>query len=1486
MAIYLDDIKDMRLTRTPFYLPINEENKKKNSSIFLMTPNLDSSIQLMQHPLTINRNLFESYYIEKDIAFILNELSQLVRNDVSPINESLECVLEGVQGISDIIEEDYTKIQRDSFILNEDFVDIKMPTDEQFKIFFGDSIEEIVTEAGIKGQNYSTNLRKLLYSERIKNQKECTIIFDKIKNALPFIKYTFLRYTMYKQKNLFVDWSYYTQTFFKNNIYKLDRGIDLFFVFINKFLEDRRLAEEGYNLKTVFIPINAWSTPDTILWDYTKSINPISMIYRLFRQKRGDEIRAAWKDYTFVFMSDKAYFKINFNDFDEMKSLPMFTSLISKLNANDIADAEYDAKDSSKVITHNIVDNIEKSGITINNLTGGTDKLSREEIINKISVKDQPTDTIAKDSDDNKADVDKAALVSKIKDIADKSSDEQNAMDNLNADSDSAWVKQIIVDLQSEDGPNVNSARKSRINKLNNDFLDKKINNSRIEDFIKVNASNEPLQKDNIPIKSINEEWQNVTFTSFNKEYNLDADIYKSLVALNNKSNPIAIIDVQKEDTSTSEDYIETWTIKCEDINGKRFTLKLDIPQFKNNRFLKLRGNLKIINGQLLLLPIIKTDEDTAQIVSSSYNKIFIQRVNPSNGAKTTRNNSILIKFLKKYDGKDMIVTEGDNSFTCQKYELPIEYRDLAGLYSKIEFKDGAYISFDMDELMSKKLEAATEEGEGNYVTSHNQNSGIRYYVNPKGQVATTPDIAPSIMSIIAAHLGENCFKGIKPDKRLSYSEASILNTDIPVIVVMAYSEGLQTAMQKAGITFKFEEKRPSYDSDFAYIKFEDGYISYIDTPSASLLLNGLASCNTEDYSIKEINKKEMWLDFLDNFGGRIKADGLDNFYDCMFDPITVEICESYKLPSDYVTALAYASGLLTDTKFNNHTDISGNRIRTNEIVAAYLDKALSKSYGEYRNQLKRNKKDASMTIKQSAVIDAILTDNTCADLSILNDVLTIESSNTFGFKGLSGMNSDRSYNLDKRTYDDSMLGVLATSTGFAANVGITRQASINSSIVGTRGMIVSPKAGEINTLNTLSVYEALNPYCTTHDDPIRVAMGFTQSTKHQMRVKRSHPNLITMGMDEALAYMTPDIFAHKFHGKKGKVLEITDNYIIFEDTDTKVNGYIPLKEIVMKNSDGGFFVIVKLNPNVKKGQILKNNDILAYDRTSYSNSIGSDKTDSTISYNNGTMAKIAIMPTDEGYEDSAVIDNYLSDSLTSSYCVKKERVLPKDTNIYNLVKKGDPIEEGDPLLVFQNAFEEKDTNALLRSITDDDLEAVSDLGRIQLRSKLSGWIEDIKIYRTCEIDELSPSLKKLVLNNEKEIKKEKDILKKYNVKNTEQILEPDYKLSPTGKLKGTIDGILIEFYIKCEDKMGIGDKLSYNNAIKGVVKKIMKVGDEPTTKFRPNEPIDALLTTSAVNARMVSSIITLGAITKGLIELDRLCKEKLGIPWKNLGDM
>ena len=89
---------------------------------------------------------------------------------------------------------------------------------------------------------------------------------------------------------------------------------------------------------------------------------------------------------------------------------------------------------------------------------------------------------------------------------------------------------------------------------------------------------------------------------------------------------------------------------------------------------------------------------------------------------------------------------------------------------------------------------------------------------------------------------------------------------------------------------------------------------------------------------------------------------------------------------------------LLSDTKYNKHIDVTGNRFRSNEIVAGYVYKVLSKSYADYKTKLKKTGK-ATMTVKRSAVIDEILKDSTTSDMSTINDLCYAEANNTVSYK-------------------------------------------------------------------------------------------------------------------------------------------------------------------------------------------------------------------------------------------------------------------------------------------------------------------------------------------------------------------------------------------------------------------------------------------------------------------------------------------------------
>lgn len=395
--------------------------------------------------------------------------------------------------------------------------------------------------------------------------------------------------------------------------------------------------------------------------------------------------------------------------------------------------------------------------------------------------------------------------------------------------------------------------------------------------------------------------------------------------------------------------------------------------------------------------------------------------------------------------------------------------------------------------------------------------------------------------------------------------------------------------------------------------------------------------------------------------------------------------------------------------------------------------------------------------------------------------------------------------------------------------------------------------------------------------------MTFIQTSKHGMRTKKSFPLLISNGTDEAMPYMNSDTYCYKAK-ENGIVKEVTDEYmcVVYDHpVDNKYMGeYIDLKDNVKKCSDGGFYITIKLDTDYKVDQKFKKGDILAYDKLSYSNKNGEDD---NIAYNLGVFAKIAILNTDEGFEDSTSISDWLSDAMETEIVTMKDITLSKDTNVYDIVKVGQKIQEGDTLITFQNSFDERDANLLLKSITDD--EYVSDLGRQRIKAKYTGVVQDIKIYRTCELDELSDSLRKIVVNYENSIKKVKKMYDKYKAPGKET-LEPDTKVAQSGKTKNLSNGVLIEFYMLYNDKMGVGDKLVAQSANKGVVKYIFPKGLEPFTVNRPDESIHALFAARSFNARKVTSVWSSGALNKVLIELDRKIKDMLNIPWTPLEDM
>lgn len=1327
-------------------------------------------------------------------------------------------------------------------------------------------------------------LKRYMYDDRIRTQKELFDVYKVVKSQCPVIKFTKVNVAAYKGLNLFFDVSYYNKLFIENNTKLGEQGLKVYSETLHRFLNNKSLDKE-YNVKTIFIPVLDYYKRDVNVFDYNKDLNPVSAIVRLVKKNKFEEIKKIFGNCNVIFFGQNTYFKVNFSDFKK-NQLQKFISNINNIFNKIVPVDDEMVQDTPDAIVTDIVDKIEKSQNV--ELYGALGKLSilsknaedkkEEEPKTKPQKSSEPekkksskpvkaTDKNDKPKTEKEVSKEvtekkKEELVAKIQDVAATSTSTDEALDKLDNDE---YISNLIQDISDEESTEIKASatRKARINSLSDDLKKKQVKGKSVKELIEKSedSKDEPLPVVSANINSINnDQWDNLQYINFNEEYDVDEDIMAILDFFSTRTVPVGIRDVNVEDTTTSEDLKETWTVQCEDISGTRFQLKFDIPKLKNNRFMRIAGNDKTINAQLMNLPIIKTESDTAQI-TTNYNKIFFY----SFGSAVGKSNVItgkIVKALDKYSGKAIMSTMGSNNITAMKYEIPMDYADLGKAYSTISYKDTTFY-FDQDEIREK------------YSDKIDLSKGLP--IGYDGKQIIYSDGSRFCSAIIAEVLCDDKefaqhYDEAKPSVKYAYSQASILNTKMPVIVICAYCEGLIKTLNKAAITYKVTDKRERLDvTEWDTIRFKDGFISYKIDYNSSLLMNGLKECNTEDYSIKDVNTKAMWTEMLDHFGGRIKADGLDNFYDLMFDPITKRICNMYKLPDEFCEGLIYSSNLLSDTKFNKHTDISGNRFRTNEIIAGYTYKVLSKSYADYRTKLKKQGK-ATMTVKQSAIIDAIMADSTASDASTINDLWYAEANNTVSFKGLSGLNSDRSYSLEKRTYDESMTNVLGMSTGFAGTVGVTRVATTNANVNSKRGYISdsSNTKSKMNDVNTMTTAENLTPMCTTHDDPFRLAMSYVQRTKHDMRVDGGDPLLITNGMDDALSVFTPDVFT--FNAKNdGRVIEKDDEHIVVQYDDGSID-FVDLNNKVYKNSDGGFYTSIKLEPAKGLGTKVKKGQLIAYDPKSYTVNCGYDD---SATYNQGTLAKIAIITSDKGFEDSCVVSSYISDALSSSVIMEVPVTLSKNTNVFNMVKVGEAVQEGDPLLIIQNTFEDNDVNVLLKNLVDDE-DTVTSLGRIPIKSHNTGVVEDIKIYRTCEIDEMSPSLKKIVTDYEKEQSRKAKQVAKYDSTLAKQYIPQ--KLEQSGKLKGVEDGVLIEIFVAYKDDFSVGDKLIFLGAQKGVAKEVIPEGDEPTSSYRPKEPIDAIASMVSFDKRMCCAPLQYTLAGKGLVELDRQVKDIMGI--------
>lgn len=812
--------------------------------------------------------------------------------------------------------------------------------------------------------------------------------------------------------NFYYDMSKYNQMYLEREGFSNSMiiKVNTIMTITKNVINDPRLKD--YH-KTMLIDANSWISKKGIDNNMTKKQwdNILFIFYYLMR-KDPDAFKALG-DIDIVIVGQNKFFKINPAKYDEKKVL-LYRRLVNKILPNTIIEDIENPIDTSELKKElgRAVD-IFKDKYSFSGDADETVDVHEERInTNKEEEKEiaEVIDKNAKDGDEINAD----DVMREIQLVREKHATGRST----------ASIKRDTVLREKQKKLKLDGISIDEVDKLPREQIKVPIHDVSN----KVSTSNRNITKIAYP---------NIEKTYIKKMYR--NDITRVIKSLNDKKIGIYILDISVEDTSDELNLKETWTVKLEDENRVRHTLKFDMPIFLDDRYIYLGGNKKVIIHQQMMKPIVKTSHDTVQLVSSEYNrKIFVSRYN----TKSSTDIEMMVKSIEKLKASTIRVKRG-NSFNVNKdYDTFFEYDELSKRYRELT-NGKVHILFNQEdaEALVKEMKAKKEK-EFDICFGYEVNPKTKekklLWINTNDQLVEDKSFCEYIADRLGGELKEN-FNKMNPGKKATYSYCTIMKKKVPVILLLSYLEGLTATLKKAEINYSFSDspRAKIYKNQYS-IKFADGYLLYEGSPFKNqLLLNGLKELHTELYELSEFNEKDAYFDIIEtNYGKKLLASAFEQFYEFFIGPITKEVLDDFNYPTDFCGLVLFANELLSDNKYIAEMNFNNARIRSSEIVVTFLYEAIADAYLRYKNTAYSNN-PVKMSIPQDIVIKNVLQNQIVENYSKLNPMTEAEKLHACTPKGPAGMNLSDAYTLEKRSYDSSMLGVIGMSTS-PRHVGAT----------------------------------------------------------------------------------------------------------------------------------------------------------------------------------------------------------------------------------------------------------------------------------------------------------------------------------------------------------------------------------------------------------------------------------------------------------------
>lgn len=951
--------------------------------------------------------------------------------------------------------------------------------------------------------------------------------------------------------------------------------------------------------------------------------------------------------------------------------------------------------------------------------------------------------------------------------------------------------------------------------------------------------------------------------------------------------------DVEKHITNTELTQAQEYVVRYKTVNGKTHTSRFSFPIIRPDGTFLLNGVRSTMSKQLTTRPIAKLTA-TRVSLASNYNKTIVEKLSTANHDYQKYFMSTITDIQKERPGTITNLEFGirmiPGTELCGYEYWQIAQKIHSFVLHHHNKKATSYFYFGekkgrADDPVFKA--AKITDSEWKEIEKYEEKNHSNFIGVKRGTAEYTPafyymDVG-SLLHIVGTHQGKPfdltgpllmllCnASDYRLDKGLSeWTDIKILDAKFPVGFLLCYRFGLLNVLRRLRVKYRLEPARARHHSDYTgeiIIPFSDQRLVIPRYPlKTSLIVQGLRMFNTKQGALEDYDHKDIYYQLLlDKRMGAGRTNyliGIDDTFDGFVDILTYERLKQMGEPTDFGGLLVRATEMLSTPYHRESTEMANHCLRSYERMVGIL-------YNEMSAQMRVYKKQrgpmATFSIKPNAVMQRIVQDQTAMPVEDINPMHDLKTTTKLSYLGMGGRSAD-SITIDDRRFPDDGIGVLSESTPSAGNVGVVVQSTIDPRIDNLSGLIDTKEDfSKLEPTQVLSATALFLP-AVTQDDGKRISMA-SNFISHTVPTKEGEVLRVRTGFETMVAHRCNDIYAYTAK-EDGKVLDVNDKLKMVK-IQYKSGRIESFSSDTQYGQCSDMLVEQQQVVTVKKGDTFKKDEVLRYNPQFF---VPDPDMPRQVSMVHGVTAKVAILENSLTFEDSNAISAEFAERLGIAPVVDRLITVPAKAVVHEYLKVGDEVEINTPLLVF-----ERDDATDLAGVGVDDsaLLYLENLNRSAPKAKNTGKIVDIKVLYAGNLQDMHPSMAKMVSNY---TATKKAIGNYVQGSENQYLFSGDSKVPEGSKYKGiTLDNetIVLQYFIQDTYDQGSGDKMVIGPSLKTVT--CLVLSKAPVTER--GQKVDALFSATSIGHRIVNSPFLVGIAEANMEALeDDVIAEYFGI--------